>query len=127
MDGDYEQAIELVEKSRNRFSNDMLFAYNTACVYSRALEQVQKDEEIPDRDKKIEQYRQKALEDLKRSVQMGFRDFDWMQKDPDLEPLHDVPEFKEIHSPSEEAKDEAARRPRAVPVPVPVDGPFEEF
>jgi hypothetical protein len=34
-----------------------------------------------------------ALSELKRAVQLGYRDLDWMQQDPDLEPLKNHPEF----------------------------------
>lgn len=34
-----------------------------------------------------------ALTELKRAVQLGYRDLDWMQQDPDLEPLKNHPEF----------------------------------
>jgi HEAT repeat protein len=95
----YEAGIEFVEDKREAFANDMIFAYNTACVYGRALEYVQKDKDVPDRERKLADYKQKALADLERSVKMGFRDFEWMQKDPDLNSLHEFPEFRKIHSP----------------------------
>jgi predicted Zn-dependent protease len=34
-----------------------------------------------------------ALDELRRAVQLGYRDFDWMQQDPDLEPLKEHPDF----------------------------------
>lgn len=34
-----------------------------------------------------------ALSELKRAVQLGYRDLDWMQQDPDLEPLKSHPDF----------------------------------
>jgi tetratricopeptide (TPR) repeat protein len=34
-----------------------------------------------------------ALSELKRAVQLGYRDLDWMQQDPDLELLKNHPEF----------------------------------
>ncbi len=37
--------------------------------------------------------RRAALDMLRRAVQLGYRDVDWMQQDPDLEDLQDHPEF----------------------------------
>jgi tetratricopeptide (TPR) repeat protein len=37
-----------------------------------------------------------ALRELQRAVKLGYRDFDWMQQDPDLEPLKQRPEFQAL-------------------------------
>lgn len=37
-----------------------------------------------------------ALGELRRAVQLGYRDFDWMQQDPDLEPLKNHPDFHRL-------------------------------
>jgi Flp pilus assembly protein TadD len=37
-----------------------------------------------------------ALTELKHAVQLGYRDFDWMQQDPDLEALKNHPGFQEL-------------------------------
>ncbi|MDO8545556.1 MAG: hypothetical protein Q7S40_34365 [Opitutaceae bacterium] len=37
-----------------------------------------------------------ALSELRRAVQLGYRDFDWMQQDPDLEPLKKHPDFQRL-------------------------------
>ena len=34
-----------------------------------------------------------ALKSLRQAVELGYRDFDWMQQDPDLEGLKDHPSF----------------------------------
>ena len=34
-----------------------------------------------------------ALRSLRNAIDLGYRDFDWMQQDPDLEPLKAHPEF----------------------------------
>lgn len=102
MKGKPADAVDVVEKARSRFTNDSLFAYNAACVYGRALEQVTKDETAADRKETIETYRHKAIADLTQSVKLGFRDFDFMNKDPDLNALHDLPEFQQLSSPAKE-------------------------
>lgn len=37
-----------------------------------------------------------ALRALRNAVQLGYRDLDWMQQDPDLEPLKAHPEFQSL-------------------------------
>ena len=37
-----------------------------------------------------------ALRALRHAVQLGYRDLDWMQQDPDLEPLKRHPEFQTL-------------------------------
>jgi predicted Zn-dependent protease len=37
-----------------------------------------------------------ALRELRQAVQLGYRDFDWMQQDPDLEALKQHPEFQAL-------------------------------
>ena len=34
-----------------------------------------------------------ALRSLRQAIELGYRDFDWMQQDPDLEILKDHPQF----------------------------------
>ena len=37
-----------------------------------------------------------ALRELRQAVKLGYRDFDWMLQDPDLEALKHDPEFKAL-------------------------------
>ena len=37
-----------------------------------------------------------ALRELRQAVKLGYRDFDWMQQDPDLEALKHHPEFQAL-------------------------------
>ena len=37
-----------------------------------------------------------ALNELRQAVELGYRDFDWMQQDPDLEALKNHPEFRAL-------------------------------
>ncbi len=37
-----------------------------------------------------------ALRELQQAVKLGYRDFDWMQQDPDLEALKPPPDFQDL-------------------------------
>lgn len=37
-----------------------------------------------------------ALRELRQAVKLGYRDFDWMLQDPDLEPLKNHPDFQAL-------------------------------
>jgi tetratricopeptide (TPR) repeat protein len=57
--------------------NPLVF-YNLACSYSLAGEMDQ------------------AIRSLERAIDLGYRDFDWLAKDPDLKPLRADPAFDEL-------------------------------
>jgi Flp pilus assembly protein TadD len=103
IDGKYAAAIEKLEAAREKFPRDNMFAYNSACVYGRAVEHLKAHPEIADREKLLAQYTKTAIADLKRSVQLGFQDLKWMQEDPDLNSLHDEPEFQNLYKTAEKA------------------------
>ena len=105
VDGKLDAAIKLVEDNRDKFKEKDkekgkgsagLFQYNAACVYSRSLQYLQEHKDLPDAEKKIEDYRKKALAELEHSIKLGFSDFDWMAKDPDFKAIGDDPDFKKL-------------------------------
>ncbi|MBC7819388.1 MAG: tetratricopeptide repeat protein [Planctomycetaceae bacterium] len=96
VEGKFEEGIKVGEDLRSKYANDGLYCYNIACIYGRAVEKLLKDDKLPDREKKLEAYRRKALDDLRESQKLGYNDQDWTQKDPDLASLHDLPEFQEL-------------------------------
>ena len=73
-----------------------LFHYNAACAYSRAVEQVDKQTDLADRDVLREKYRKQAITDLTESFKQGFDDYDYPVKDPDFKILLDDVDFKKI-------------------------------
>jgi hypothetical protein len=107
-DGKAEEAIQKLEESRAKFANNVMFSYNAACVYGRAYALVEKDEKAADREKRLVKYKDAAFADLKKSVEMGFQDFELMKKDPDLKSFHELPEFQELHKPQANRKGGAA-------------------
>jgi HEAT repeat protein len=96
-----ESGTKVIEDSRSKLNDDFVFTYNAACVYGRALEQTSKLPASADRKKRTDDFRKKALADLRLSVKLGFPDIDWMKKDPDLNSLHGTSDFKRIVSPDE--------------------------
>jgi serine/threonine protein kinase len=59
--------------------SDPILAYNCACTYCQLGRKTE------------------ALELLRRSWQLGYRDADWVRKDPDLELLFGDPEFERLY------------------------------
>ena len=108
--GKLDEAIKLIEAGREKHKNvrNGLYLYNTACVYSRAVEYLKGHSEVADAEKKIEEFRKKSLADLEQSIKQGFKDFEWMAKDPDFKALRDEAEFKKILAmkPAEKPADE---------------------
>lgn len=116
MEGKYVEGVKKINDARGTIPNDNLFHYNAACVFGRAIEHLRKDEQknVPDRDKLIQQYTDSALADLRKSIEHGFDDFDWMKKDPDLKSLHNNDDFKKLADQTAGAvpNKKVVRRPR---------------
>lgn len=105
-EGSYREGVKFIEDARAKFNDDQIFAYNMACVYGRALEKLEQDTAAADRDALIQKYREQAIADLKRSIELGFADYEWIRKDPDLKSLHNLPEFKAVHTPIESVEEQ---------------------
>jgi HEAT repeat protein len=106
LEGQIQTGTKTIEDSRSKLSDDFVYTYNAACVYGRALEQTVKLSASPERDKKADEFRKKAISDLQLSVKLGFPDTEWIKKDADLNSLHGLAEFKRIISPEEKHSDE---------------------
>ncbi len=76
--GDYPRAAQLVEQYLKFSPHDAVMLYNAACIYCRLGQ--------PER----------GASSLQRAVNAGLVDLDQIRRDPDLEPLHDHPIYKEI-------------------------------
>jgi non-specific serine/threonine protein kinase len=61
---------------------DPTLAYNCACTYCQLGMKTE------------------ALESLRKAWQLGYRDAEWVRKDPDLEILYGDPEFEKLYPPS---------------------------
>jgi len=75
---EYEKALEQYNKALKIEPKNSIVLYNIACTYSRM--------------KKIAE----ALDALERSVDCGYRDLDWMEKDADLDNIRDEPRYKAL-------------------------------
>ncbi|MEX0716922.1 MAG: HEAT repeat domain-containing protein [Planctomycetaceae bacterium] len=96
------KGAEYVERHRKDFRDDAAFAYNAACVYARAAEKLAKMKDDDDAAKLVAEFRDKAIADLRQAARHGFRDYEHLQRDPDLKSLHDHPEFEKAATPGED-------------------------
>lgn len=96
MEGKPEQAVQLVTDAAHRCPDDFIFEYNTACVYGRAIEALQKRPHSPEGEQLITEYGEQGIAHLKRSLELGFNQFDLMATDPDIDTLRDLPAFRTL-------------------------------
>jgi HEAT repeat protein len=100
--GKPEAAVRLTIESADKFPGDYIYAYNTGCVYGRAVEFLKTQPESPERNRLIAEYTGAAIERLTASI-LGtspehgrFDDLDLLLTDPDLDALRDDPRFPEV-------------------------------
>ena len=110
MQGNHAAAVKAIESARERFVDDMMFEYNSACVYGRALLAAQGEDESEERTAALEQYRQAGLERLQRSLELGFSDRDHLRRDPDLEAFRETPEYQEMLNSTPETENAEAQK-----------------
>ena len=98
LEGRCDEAIAMVDTVPlfYKHGEQQIFLYNVACVYGRIIEHVLKTPDVPDRDRKVENYRKRAIYFLQASVQQGFDDVDLLTSDADLACLREMPEFKRL-------------------------------
>ena len=76
--GDYEKAIAVVDTTIARDSTSNGPYYNAACLYSRMGN------------------KEKAIEYLRKAIELGYRHFGHISRDTDLDNIRDSEEFKEL-------------------------------
>lgn len=108
-----DEAVAFVEAHADRLRYDPIFLYNTACVYGVAISTLSDGavfdrgdddrsarEPRPDRRRalsaRLAAMKEAALDRLRRSVELGFAQFEWALVDPDLATLHGDPAFEAI-------------------------------
>lgn len=92
--GEGEQAIQFVKGHAASFPKDRYYPYNSACVFARSIEYLQKNSPTAEQKARIEELQKEAIAKLQESIELGFNQFEWMQKDPDLASIRELPEFK---------------------------------
>lgn len=100
IDGRVDEGVEYMQAERKKFeqysSNKSMMLYNIACVYGRAVEELNKNAEDANQAQKQKDYQSKAIKELQAAVKNGFNNFDLMKKDPDLQALAKLPEFQKL-------------------------------
>ena len=76
--GEKEKAKDEAAKALELSPGDPLMLYNAACFYSQMNE------------KKL------GLDSLKKAIDSGFGEFEWLKRDSDLDNLRTEPEFKQL-------------------------------
>ncbi|MEZ6051003.1 MAG: tetratricopeptide repeat protein [Planctomycetaceae bacterium] len=89
--GDIEEGIQLVEEAAERFPDDWVFLYNSACVFGRALEATSEEEPSEIAINGFMIFQAEAMKKLRLSAEQGMPEFDFMKRDPDLRLLRDLP------------------------------------
>lgn len=87
---EYERAATLILDYLEQWPNDPAMEYNLACAYSRLGDL------------------EKSTSALYRAVKSGFREFDHMQTDPDLDAIRKEPMYEAILEAARRTADEAA-------------------
>ena len=96
LQGEYLEGIGIIQENEAKFPDDPYYAYNSACVYGRALEQVQEEEPTQDRETRLQDYQTEALLLLSKSIRLNLHDLELMRTDPDLDSLRSLDEFKAL-------------------------------
>jgi tetratricopeptide (TPR) repeat protein len=85
---------------RKKSKDDSVYFYNMACIYGRAIEQLEAspDAEMCKQQLQIEKYRSQGVKLLQQSIDNGLDDDNlvWMQQDPDLITIRQSPAFEAL-------------------------------
>ena len=103
--GKIDEAITAASSVADHSADKSIYSYNMACVYGRAVEQLESrsDADQPDRRARIEQFRTRGVELLQKSIDNGLdkSNQEWMKGDPDLKTIRQSPAFKKLFDESE--------------------------
>lgn len=94
-----EEGIQATEAVREKFNDDPVYFYNSACVFGRVIEAMEARDSISDDDRiQIETYRKRGVADLRQSIENGLDsdNLDWMQRDPDLKSIRQSTDFEDL-------------------------------
>ena len=112
--GKVEDGIAAGLAIKEKAKGDSVYSYNMACIYGRAIEQLEShpDRVKPDQQSRIEVFRTNAVKLLQQSIDKGLDDsnLEWMKRDPDLKTIRQSPAFKKL---VEKTLDDAKQNPAA--------------
>ncbi len=101
--GRLEEGVDLVRGQLAKYRQQAVFLYNVACVYGRAIEQLETVRKVPADDPRIAAFGREAVQLLRESVQSGLQEatgdpdiLAFMRSDPDLFSLHRLSEFRRL-------------------------------
>ncbi|MGO9919135.1 MAG: protein kinase domain-containing protein [Isosphaeraceae bacterium] len=86
-----DQAFDVLEAAVKRQPKDAGLAYDAACAYALASQALGKREST-----KRQVLADRAIGLLKAAINNGYVDYNHMQEDSDLDPIRDLPAFREI-------------------------------
>ena len=91
-------AVQAVAKLRELGTATAGQLYNAACVYSLCAAAIKPEPDplTAEQSAARQQHIADALATLREAIAAGYKDFAHMQKDPDLIPLRELPEFKAL-------------------------------
>lgn len=102
---DIDKGLAYAEEVIALAPKDWTSLYNGACTFARATES-----QVPDAESK-ESYAKRAIELLRLTAELKFSDADHMLVDPDLNSLHDHPEWDDVVALVNANKEAAAGNP----------------
>ncbi|MBI3191759.1 MAG: hypothetical protein HYZ36_03760 [Pedosphaera parvula] len=76
--GKYKEGLSIDEQLAQLRPDDPLVYYNLACSYA------------------LTEQHEAAIQTLERAISLGYRDFNWLAKDPDLRTLRKHPLYRKI-------------------------------
>ena len=98
--GDYQHAAPLAEEVRKYAPADGLNLVKVSCCYALCAAAVKRGKSasqlsVAERDLR-KRYEIKALETLRQAIDHGYQDWVFLEGEPDLAPIHALPEFKTL-------------------------------
>lgn len=103
--GEVEPALAMVDEHYEMFRDEFLFVYNTACVCGRGIKAIDEQPDAAEHAELRERLVDRAIVELKRTLEIGYSDFDLLNTDPDLDAIRDDPRFQEMLDPLKENAD----------------------
>jgi tetratricopeptide (TPR) repeat protein len=76
--GRFAEGLEVDERLARLEPRNPLVLYNLACSYS------------------LTDQLERGIETLRKAIEFGYRDFNWLRRDPDLKKLRKHPQFAEL-------------------------------